>query len=454
MATAATSNHETQPTARPTFGEAFAVWLKIGLLSFGGPAGQIALMHRIVVDEKRWVAEDRFLHALNYCMLLPGPEAQQLATYIGWLLHGVRGGLVAGLLFIIPGSIVILALSFIYVLFKGVPLLDAVFLGVKAAVLVVVIEALLRIAKRVLKNAVMKAIAIVAFLAIFVGDAPFPLIVLSAGLIGYLASRAGDARFEVLASDASDVENQDPAPAARPLWRSGVVLVTGLLLWAGPIAAVALWLGRDHVLVTEGVFFSKLAVVTFGGAYAVLAYMAQQAVDTYAWLAAGEMLDGLGLAESTPGPLIMVTQFVGFLGAYRNPAPFDPATAAVLGSAITVWATFVPCFLWIFLGAPYVERLRYNRYLNAALSTITAAIVGVIANLAVWFGLHVLFADVSTLSIGPLRLLAPTLASLDMLALGLAVLAAFALLRFHINVIWTLLGCAVLGVVASLAGIT
>lgn len=448
------TNPTTAPAAeRPSFAEAFMVWLKIGLLSFGGPAGQIALMHRIVVDEKRWVPEDRFLHALNYCMLLPGPEAQQLATYIGWLLHGTRGGLAAGLLFIIPGALVILALSFIYVLFAGVPLLDAIFLGIKAAVLVVVIEALLRIGKRILKNGLMKVIAVLAFIGIFALNLPFPLIVLGAGLIGFIGIRSGIARFDVLTGQVSDTASvADAAP--RSLGRAIIILVAGLVIWAAPVVLAALALGPEHTLVQEGIFFSKLAVVTFGGAYAVLAYMAQQAVETYAWLSAGEMLDGLGLAESTPGPLIMVTQFVGFLGAYRNAAPFDAATAAVLGSAMTVWVTFVPCFLWIFLGAPYVERLRHNHDISAALSTITAAIVGVIANLAVWFGLHVLFTDVSTQTFGPLNILVPSLQSLDLSALVLSIIAAIALLRFHLNVVWTLCGCALLGVLASLVTAT
>ena len=451
VAESADSGAETpgEKSMAPTLAEAARVWARIGVLSFGGPAGQMALMHRIVVEEKRWVDDSRFLHALNYCMLLPGPEAQQLATYVGWLLHGVRGGLIAGLLFIIPGALVILGLSFVYALYQDVPLLEAVFLGIKAAVLAVVIEALLRIARRILKNRVMKLIAATAFAAIFAGNVPFPIIVLGAGLLGLIGSWTGDRRFEVVSGETAESGGARPPPPARSLWCSAGIAGAGLLLWMAPIVAAALALGTNHVLTQEGMFFSKLAVVTFGGAYAVLAYMAQQAVETYAWLTGGEMLDGLGLAESTPGPLIMVTQFVGFLGAYRNPAPFDPSTAAVLGSLMTVWVTFVPCFLWIFLGAPYVERMRYNRHASAALSAITAAVVGVILNLAVWFGLQVLFQEVRTLELGWLRLLVPVLSSVDMVACGLALVAGFALFRFRISVLWTLGLCAGLGVVAA-----
>ena len=441
----------TVDSSAPTFREALAVWTKIGWLSFGGPVGQIALMHRILVDEKRWIEEARFLHALNYCMLLPGPEAQQLATYVGWLLHGVRGGLAAGVLFILPGALVLLVLSAIYVLYQGVPLLEAVFLGVKAAVLVIVIQALLRIAKRVLKNRVMKTVAVCAFLGIFVANIPFPIIVLGAALVGLAGIRAGEVQFEVLTPHESE-DRLDLLAQSRPgTLRTIGIFIGGVVLWGAPIVASAILLGKEHVLVIEGVFFSKLAVVTFGGAYAVLAYMAQQAVDTYAWLTAGEMLDGLGLAESTPGPLIMVTQFVGFLGAYRNAAPFEPMTAAVLGSVMTVWATFVPCFLWILLGAPYVERMRYNRYASAALSTITAAVVGVVLNLTVWFGVHVLFGKVNTFGFEHLRLLVPDPASIDLAALAIAVIAAVGLLRYRVGVVWMLVICALFGIVLSQA---
>ena len=372
------------------FGEAFRVWLKIGLLSFGGPAGQIALMHRTLVEQKRWIGENRFIHALNYCMLLPGPEAQQLAVYVGWLLHGTAGGLVAGILFVLPGAIVMLALSVLYVLFQDLVAVEALFFGIKAAVLAVVVEAVLRIGRKILKNQAMIAVAGLAFVAIFFFDLPFPAIVLAAGLTGLIGARLAPGRFGVLGGD--DGEGEAEPGRAPPLGRAVTTALLCGLLWATPVVLAALWLGGDSVFVAEGVFFSKLAVVTFGGAYAVLAYVAQQAVEVHNWLQPGEMLDGLGLAETTPGPLIMVVQFVGFLGAFRHPGPFDPLLAGVLGAALTTWVTFVPCFLWIFLGAPYVERLRRNRALSAALSAITAAVVGVVLNLAIWFGLHVVFA--------------------------------------------------------------
>ncbi|MDH5323746.1 MAG: chromate efflux transporter, partial [Gammaproteobacteria bacterium] len=334
--------------------------MKIGLLSFGGPAGQIALMHRILVEEKRWLDEDRFLHALNYCMLLPGPEAQQLATYIGWLLHRIRGGLTAGILFILPGALVILLLSILYAGFQQFALTQAIFFGIKAAVLAIVIEAILRIGRRALKTQFMYLIAAASFLAIFLFDVSFPLIIASAGLLGFLGSRL---RPQWLPAGARVAAASDSAGAALPPTRPSLarairVSAVCLALWLLPIAGLAAWLGTNHVFVQEGMFYSKMAVVTFGGAYAVLAYMAQQAVDTYGWLEPGEMLDGLGLAETTPGPLIMVVQFVGFLGAYRNPGLLDPFVAGTLGALFTTWVTFVPCFLWIFLGAPYVEALR------------------------------------------------------------------------------------------------
>jgi chromate transporter len=447
-------NNAMQTPQTPTFAEAIRVWLKIGLLSFGGPAGQIALMHRILVDEKRWVDEGRFLHALNFCMLLPGPEAQQLATYIGWLLHGIRGGLVAGLLFVIPGALVILALSGIYVLYSDLPLLAAIFLGVKSAVLIVVIEAVLRIGKRVLKNGLMKLVAALAFVAIFFLNLPFPLIVLGAGLLGAIGVRAGISGFAVLNAKQPDDETASlPQRSVRSGWTTLLIGVGGGLAWFAPIALAMIALGGEHVLVTEGLFFSKLAVVTFGGAYAVLAYMAQQAVEAYAWLSTGEMMDGLGLAESTPGPLIMVTQFVGFLASYRNAAPFEPMTAGVVGSALTVWVTFVPCFLWIFMGAPYVERVRENAYLSGALSTITAAVVGVVVNLSVWFGMQVLFAASKTVDSYGLRFMYPDLATLNVTALILAIGAGLALLTFHVNVIWVLvIGAAIAVPLSALIG--
>jgi len=444
------------PPESVPFREAFRVWLRIGLLSFGGPAGQIALMHRVLVEEKRWIGEGRFLHALNYCMLLPGPEAQQLATYVGWLLHKTRGGLVAGILFVLPGALVMLLLSALYAGFRDLSAVQAVFFGVKAAVLAVVVEAVLRIGKRALRNAATVAIAALAFVGIFFLAAPFPLIVGAAALAGLIGARWRPALFAAggghgdaakgqgaLADDALDAGALDHTrPSARRAVRVAAVCLT---LWFAPIAALALLLGGGHVYVAEGLFFSKMAVVTFGGAYAVLAYVAQQAVENYGWLAPGEMLDGLGLAETTPGPLIMVVQFVGFLGAYRNPGALDPMLAGTLGAALTTWVTFVPCFLWIFLGAPWIEALRGNRALGAALSAITAAIVGVILNLALWFGLHVVFRTVNEVEAGPLRLFVPDWGTVDPGALGLAALALVAVLRFRAGMLPTLAGCAVLG---------
>ena len=431
----------------PSLAEALPVWLKIGLLSFGGPAGQIALMHRLLVEERRWVSEPQFLHALNFCMLLPGPEAQQLATYIGWLMHGTRGGLIAGTLFVLPGAIVILALSVLYALYSGAPLLAAIFLGIKAAVLIIVIEAVMRIGRKVLKNMAMVLIAIAAFIGIFAFALPFPVIVLSAAAIGFIGARISRTNFGII----SAADESTRALAAPPsLRRSAAVLLGGLALWALPILLAALVLGTDHVFVAEGLFFSKLATVTFGGAYAVLAYMAQEAVVLHGWLSTGEMIDGLGLAESTPGPLIMVTQFVGFLGALRNPGTLEPMTAAVLGSALTVWVTFVPCFLWIFLGAPYVERLRGNVQLSGALSAITAAVVGVILNLSLWFGMHVLFSEVTTIDASIVHIAVPSWSSLVPIAAILVVFAALALLRFKLSVIKTLVLCAALSYALSL----
>jgi len=437
------SAHTTPGRSTASFSEALKVWAKIGLISFGGPAGQIALMHRLIVEEKCWVDERRFLHALNFCMLLPGPEAQQLATYTGWMMHGIRGGLAAGILFVLPGAMVILALSTIYAAFSAVPLLAALFLGIKCAVLIIVVEAVLRIGKRILKSPLMHLIAVLAFLGIFVFNLPFPLIVLSAGVIGTLGIGLWPKQFWTVEVQ-TDSPEQDTNSVRRSLGQSARIVVIGLAIWALPVILAAWLLGPDHVFVDEGLFFSKLAVVTFGGAYAVLAYMAQQAVEVYGWLTTGEMMDGLGLAESTPGPLILVTQFVGFLGAYRQPGPLDPAVAAVLGSGLTLWVTFVPCFLWIFLGAPYVERLRSSAALSAALSAITAAVVGVIVNLAVWFGLQVIFGEINIFSGSGARFIYPVWNSVQWPALLLTVLAALALLRFKANVILTLTGCALL----------
>ena len=439
-----------------SFGDAFRVWLKIGLLSFGGPAGQIALMHRILVDEKRWISENRFLHALNYCMLLPGPEAQQLAIYIGWLLHRTKGGLVAGILFVVPGALVILLLSVIYAGYHELSFVQAVFFGVKAAVLAVVVEALLRISKRALKNAWMYLVAAAAFLAIFVFDVDFPIIVLAAAAVGLVGSRLWPGVFSVAQSHAAKAADGAPVLDAalddgaldhtRPSGRrAGRVVAICLLLWSLPILAAAALAGGNSVYVAEGLFFSKMAVVTFGGAYAVLAYVAQEAVNTHGWLAPGEMLDGLGLAETTPGPLILVLQFVGFMAAFRNPGGLDPMLAGVLGAAITTWVTFVPCFLWIFLGAPYIERLRGNKALAAALSTITAAVVGVMLNLTVWFALHVLFGEVGRIDVFGFKLHWPVWPTLDLFALVLSAAAIIAMLVYHLRMVTVLAASAAIG---------
>jgi len=413
----------------PTFSEAFRVWTRIGLLSFGGPAGQIALMHRILVEEKKWLPESRFLHALNFCMLLPGPEAMQLATYAGWLMHGLRGGLVAGLMFVLPGACIVFALAVMYATLGNVPLVEAVFLGVKAAVLIIVVEALLRISRKALKRPAHWALAAAAFVAIFFFAAPYPLIVLAAAIIGWwlLSER--------------EIKTPPAAAAPVPFAQTAVTVTTWLAIWLLPLAAIGLMLGPDHVLTQIGVFFSKLAVVTFGGAYAVLAYMAQEVVEGYKWLTAGEMLDGLGLAETTPGPLILVTEFVGALAAARDGGGTSIAMA-LAGAAVALWATFAPCFLWIFTGAPYIERLGENERLKSALSGVTAAVVGVILNLSVWFALHVLFASVTRTGIGPLQLWLPDLATIDIRALVLAIVATFALLVFRLGILPTLALCA------------
>jgi chromate transporter len=419
---------EAETETKPSFAEALALWGKIGLLSFGGPAGQIALMHRLIVDERRWISEQRFLHALNFCMLLPGPEAMQLATYIGWRLHGTIGGLAAGLLFVLPGAAIVLALTIAYAYFGKVPLVEAAFVGVKAAVLVIVIEALLRVAKRSLRGPYDVAIAAAAFVAIFFFAVPFPLIIAAAAAIGYLLASAAPHRAPT-ASPAS--------LAPVPLSRTIATVALWLAIWVVPLLAAAAIFGRGHVTTDISLFFSKLAVVTFGGAYSVLAYMAQQAVETYGWLTAGEMLDGLGLAETTPGPLILVTEFVGFLAGFRQGG--EPKLAfGLLGAGLTLWATFAPCFLWIFAGAPYVERLSANPRLAGALAGVTAAVVGVILNLSLWFALHVLFGSVTAVWFGPVQLWTPDLATLHVEALVLAILAAILLFGFRFGIAGTL----------------
>ncbi len=449
----------------PGFREAVAVWAHVALLSFGGPAGQIAVMHRILVEEKRWLGEARFLHALNFCMLLPGPEAQQLTVYIGWLLHRTAGGIVAGLLFVLPGMLAIMALSIVYALYGDVGVIAALFFGLKAAVLAIVLQAVVRIGRRALKNRTMIALAAASFIAIFGFAAPFPAIVLAAGVIGYLGGRIGLSAFAVggghgavgsrQVDDAETILGLEVPDHARPdRARAFKVSAVLLLLWLGPTAALLALLGPDQVFSNIAVFFSQMAVVTFGGAYAVLAYVAQAAVDTYGWLAPGEMLDGLGLAETTPGPLIMVTQFVGFLGAFRDPGTLSPLLAGVLGGLLTTWVTFAPCFLWIFLGAPHMERLRHNRALTAALTAITAAVVGVILNLALWFGLHVVFREVGKVEGWGLALAAPDLASIDWAAAALCAAALAAVFRLRLATGYLLTAAAVAGLALHLLGLT
>ncbi|WP_417822803.1 chromate efflux transporter [Thalassospira lucentensis] len=448
----------------PTLREAIKVWARIGLLSFGGPAGQIAMMHKILVEERKWLGEKRFLHALNYCMLLPGPEAQQLAVYIGWLMHRTFGGIVAGVLFVLPGVIAIMAVSWIYAIWGNVGIVAALFFGLKAAVLAIVVQAVIRIGRRALKNRAMLMIATTAFIAIFAFEVPFPLIILVAGLIGFSGARANIPAFRdggghgkigsVQVADA-DTLLGDESPDHTRVNRSWAFRISAILLglWLVPVAVLFLVLGPANVFSQIAGFFSVMAVVTFGGAYAVLAYVAQEAVQNFGWLAPGEMLDGLGMAETTPGPLIMVTQFVGFMGALREAGTLSPLIAGTLGGLLTTWVTFTPCFLWIFLGAPFIERLRDNHQLAAALTAITAAVVGVILNLAVWFGLHVVFAELTPVTGYGLDLMVPVLESVNSAAAVLTVLALLAVFRFRVGTIAVLTLCAGLGGVFNLTGI-
>ncbi len=444
-----------EPAKPPSFAEALRVWARIGLLGFGGPAGQIALMHKELVERRRWISEGRFLHALSYCTLLPGPEAQQLATYIGWLLHGTPGGLAAGTLFVLPGFLVVLALSILYALHGDLPAAQAALFGLKAAVLAIVVEALLRVGKRALRSPFLVGLAAAAFASLFLFSVPFPVVVLGAAVCGFVAARVsptalGPAAAEREAADAGAVVDAMAARGelghTRPsLARAARVLAVGVVLWAAPIAAVAAHFGTDSVFFAEGVFFSKAAVVTFGGAYAVLAYVAQQAVEVFGWLAPGEMIDGLGLAETTPGPLILVLEFVGFQGAHRHPQGLAPVAAGILGATLTTWVTFVPCFIWIFLGAPWIESLRRNASLRAALSGITAAVVGVIANLTVYFALHVAFREAAVREVGPLRILVPTLSTVDVAAIALSCAAAVAMIRFRLSMPIAIAASAAIG---------
>ena len=443
----------------PTLTEAARVWARVAALSFGGPAGQIAVMHRILVEEKRWLGDDRFLHALNFCMVLPGPEAQQLATYIGWLMHGVRGALVAGLLFIAPGVVAIMALSWVYALWGDVAFVDGLFFGLKAAVLAIVVQAVIRVGKRALKNGAMMGIATASFVAIWALGVPFPVIVLGAALLGWMGSAAGVAAFKgggghgavgkTHVDDAETVLGAESGTEARGALRAGA---WALAAWALPVVAL-LVLVPDNVFTEIAVFFSKLAVLTFGGAYAVLAWVAQEAVATHGWLAPGEMLDGLGMAETTPGPLIMVLQFVGFMGAWREAGWAMPLLAGTAGGLLATWVTFAPCFAWIFLGAPWMERLRRNTRVSAALTAVTAAVVGVILNLAIWFAVHVVFGQVAQIGLGPVRIELPVLASVNWAAAGLSVLALLAVFRLKPGMVTVLGGAAALGIALRLSGL-
>ena len=435
------------------FGTALRFWLKLGFISFGGPTGQIAIMHDELVEKRRWISDARFLHALSYCTLLPGPEAQQLATYIGWLLHRTWGGLVAGGLFVLPGALLMLLLSWIWIAHGDLPDVSALFFGLRAAVIAVVVVALLRLWRKALQNRALRTVAAAAFLALFLFRVPFPLVVVGAGLLGLLLQRRQPTWFAVKSAHgpktSAVLADDTPLPAhARPSrGRAFRVLLTGLALWVGPLAAIAWWRGGDDVLTTLGLFFSKAACVTFGGAYAVLAYLQQAAVDTWGWMTAPEMLDGLGLAESTPGPLILVTQFVGYVAAWRAATPGDlsPAVLGLLGAAVTTWATFAPCFLWIFLGAPYVEQTRGRARFAAALAAISAAVVGVVGNLAVGLSLHTLFRETATWQVGVLALPLPRFASVDVATALIAVAAFWALERRKWNLVPVVLASAAIG---------
>ena len=433
------------------FGQAVRYWAKLGFINLGGPAGQIAIMHEELVDKKRWISNNRFLHALNYCMLLPGPEAQQLAIYIGWLLNGTWGGILAGMMFVIPGFLVILGLSWTYAVHGDISWISAIFYGLQAAVIGIVASAVIRVGSKALKNPVLVAIAAIAFVAIFFLKVPFPLIVAGAALIGLLGARLAPNVFK--SSGHGDPEDEDTlisdAAAERQSHRLGLkslkVLLLGLAIWWGPLLLVMAIRGTDDTLSREAVFFSQAAMVTFGGAYAVLAYINQAAVQHFGWLQPGEMVTGLGLAESTPGPLIMVTEFVGFLGAYHFPGGLNPVVAGILGATVTTWATFAPCFLWIFLGAPYIERLRGNKALNSALSAVTAAVAGVILNLAVAFAVVSLFESIRQGELLNVTFPVPALDSIDLFAVLLAVAGFIALWRYKVNVLWVIGGSALAG---------
>jgi chromate transporter len=421
----------------PTFSEAFRFWLKLGFISFGGPTGQIAIMHHEIVDQKKWISESRFLHALNFCMLLPGPEATQLAIYIGWLLHRTWGGIVAGALFVLPAMFILWTLSYIYAAYGKIAWIASVFYGLKPAVMAIVAFAVIRIGSKVLKNEVMWFIATIAFAAIYFFHTPFPFIIIGAGIIGYAGGKIWKEKFNVVKGHQESEALLEPSlPHTKPSWRRSLrVLLACLTCWFTPLLLISFWQGTDSVWFREGVFFSKAAMITFGGAYAVLPYVAQEAVEKFQWLSTPQMMDGLGLAETTPGPLIMVLQFVGFMGGWHHPSNLSPLLSATLGAFITTWTTFVPCFLWILLGAPYIEQLRGNLKLGNILSAITAAVVGVILNLAVWFGIHTLLPD----------------SKLDVFPLIIAPLAFIALWKAKWNMILVIFVCGTLGLIYKMS---
>ena len=439
------------PGARPgltvSFREACGAWVRVAAQSFGGPAGQIAVIHRIVVEEKRWLGERRFLAALGYCMLLPGPEAQQLATYVGWKLHGVRGGLVAGGLFILPGFVSILALSFVYARYGATPIVETLFYGLKPAVIAIVLQAVWRLRRRALGDRLAVALAAAAFLAMFALAVPFPVVIATAAAVG----AAAGARTGILPEIGASENDHDDPPRSGLRRRTAVTVATWLAIWLVPVVALVFAVGPAHVLAREALFFSRTAVVTFGGAYSVLAYVAGQAVDVYGWLTPTEMLDGLGLAETTPGPLIQVVQFVGFLGAYRQPGALEPWVAGLLGSVVTTWVTFAPCFLFIFAGAPFVDDLNRRPRLRGALAGITAAVVGVILNLAVWFSIHTLFGATRLVDAGPVHLRVPVWSTIDAGAALIAAAAVVAAFRWRAPISALLIGGVVLGVIVKLA---
>lgn len=445
----------TRPDDVIPLGEATRAWFAISLQTFGGPAGQIAVMQHKLVDEKGWIGQRRFLHALNYCMLLPGPEAQQLAIYTGWLLNGTLGGLIAGVLFVLPGMLALLGLTILYLAAGSTAVVTGLFAGLAPAVIAIVIQAVYRVGKRALTHRVLVVLAVASFLALAVFGVPFPVVILVAGAIGWVSSRWVPA-LRTLGAHGSDdgpppLISDDALHTSPPSSRRTVgIIALGLVVWFTPVLLAGALLGRDSVYVDQGLFFSGAAVVTFGGAYAVLAYVAQQAVEVYGWLAPGEMVHGLALAETTPGPLVMVTQWVGGVAAYRDPGSLDPWAGMLVGSLLTTWVTFVPCFLFIFLGAPYVERLRHNTHLTAALSGITAAVVGVIASLAIYFALHTLFDSTRAVDTGPFHLELPVVASWDPLAFTLTAVALALLFGRSWSPLRTLGVCAALGLLASL----